>query len=152
MPAKLTVIAASPPPTATKLPSLSTVTTDSSEETNVRLPTSSGSNSSPVPSLPETYNLASIESVSSTIKSKESSSRVISVSYLETATSTTTSSAAAYISLPGYPTIITVLPSPTATTLHSSSTVTIELLEEVKVILPTSSGSNSSPISSSRYT
>ena len=59
-PEKLTVITASPSPTALTFPLPLTVTTDSSEETKVILPASKGSNS------------ATIISASPTFKSKSS--------------------------------------------------------------------------------
>ena len=134
-PAKLTVITASPSPTALTFPLALTVTTDSSEEVKVISPASIGSNT------------ATIISASPTNISKSSGPTLISVSYLETLT-VTVSEEALYLLVPAKLTIIPALPSPTATTLPSLSTVTTSVLEEAYVSSPASSGSNSATIAS----
>ena len=108
------MISASPSPTATRFPSPSTVTTDSSEEVKVISPASSGSNS------------ASILSSSPTNNSKELLPLIlIDVSIIDTVTDTSTSAAASYISLPLKLITMVASPSPTALTLPSLSTSTI---------------------------
>ena len=112
-PSKESVIIASPSPTATTLPSSSTVTTELLEEVKVIFPASIG------------FNLATIVSSSPTNKSNESSPlRLITVSIIETFTDTVTSSAALYISLPLKLIMTIASPSPIALTFPSSSTST----------------------------
>ena len=118
-PAKLTVISASPSPTATRLPLASTVTTDSSDEVKVISPASLGLSS------------ASILSSSPTYKLKESLYTLMLVSILETLTFIVTLSAATHLEFPLNERVILASPSPTATRLPLASTVTTDSSEDV---------------------